>query len=56
MSLIAQRLSQRHGHYMDPNLLPSQFATLEEPRDAIIVDVEADVTEIVARVRKALDV
>lgn len=54
--LIAQRLSQRHEHYMDPNLLPSQFATLEEPRDAIIVDVEADVTNIVARVRKALDV
>jgi threonine dehydratase len=27
--LIADRLSQRQGHYMPPSLLPSQFATLE---------------------------
>ena len=52
--LIAERLKQRHGHYMDPNLLPSQFATLEEPRDAFVVDVDASVDEIVGRIRTVL--
>jgi gluconokinase len=28
---IATRLSARHGHYMPPELLDSQFATLEPP-------------------------
>jgi gluconokinase len=54
--LISQRLSQRLGHYMDPNLLASQFATLEEPQDAVVVDVEANVPDIVAQIRTALGV
>ena len=54
--LIADRLTQRQGHYMDPNLLASQFATLEEPQDAVVVGVEADVPEIVALIRKTLGV
>ena len=54
--LISQQLSQRHGHYMDPNLLPSQFAALEKPRDAVVVDEAADVPEIVAQIRTALGV
>ena len=29
--LIASRLAGRHGHFMPPTLLDSQFATLEEP-------------------------
>lgn len=52
--LISQRLALRHGHYMDPNLLASQFATLQEPEEAIAVDVDTDVPEIVAAIRKAL--
>ena len=38
-ALIGGRLSGRTGHYMPPTLLPSQFATLEVPSDAIIVDI-----------------
>jgi gluconokinase len=53
--LIARRLSQRHGHYMDPGLLPSQFAALEEPADALVVDIDATVPEIVAAIRKQLE-
>lgn len=52
--LIVERLKDRHGHYMDPNLLPSQFATLEEPRNAIVVDVDASVPDIVGHIRTAL--
>src|SRR5664279_6263265 len=54
--LISQRLSQRQGHYMDPSLLPSQFAALEEPRKAVIVETGADVPETVAQIRKELGI
>jgi gluconokinase len=37
--LIRHRLEARKNHYMKAGLLESQFATLEEPRDAIVVDV-----------------
>jgi gluconokinase len=37
--VIAERLRNRADHFMNPALLQSQFDTLEEPRDAIIVDV-----------------
>jgi carbohydrate kinase (thermoresistant glucokinase family) len=30
--LIARRMATRHGHFMPPALLDSQFATLEEPQ------------------------
>ena len=54
--LISQRLFHRRGHYMDPALLTSQFAVLEEPRKAVIVEVDADVPEIVAQIRKELGI
>ena len=37
--LIESRLKSRKGHYMKAGLLESQFAALEEPVDAITVDV-----------------
>jgi gluconokinase len=52
--LIAERFKERYGHYMNPDLLPSQFATLEEPTEAIAVDVDASVPDIVGRIRTAL--
>jgi gluconokinase len=45
--LIQCRLAQRHGHFMNPALLDSQFATLEEPPDAITVPIDGSVEEIV---------
>lgn len=36
---IASRLKARKGHYMNPDLLASQFATLEEPAGAIVIDI-----------------
>src|SRR5215470_396542 len=37
--LIHARLAQRHGHFMPPELLASQFAALEEPERAVVVDI-----------------
>ncbi len=47
--LIAERLDARKGHYMNPNLLQSQLDTLEEPTDAIIVDVTPSADTIADR-------
>ena len=54
--LIEERLKERHGHYMDPNLLPSQFSTLEEPMDTLVVDVDASVPDILRQIRKGVGV
>ncbi len=37
---IARRQGARHGHFMPASLLDSQFATLEEPADAVVVSIE----------------
>lgn len=37
--LIRERLEHRKGHFFDPGLLDSQFATLQEPSDALTVDI-----------------
>jgi len=52
-ALIAARLAARSAHFMNPALLDSQFTTLEEPRDAIAVDVSATPEEIAARAAAA---
>ena len=36
---VRSRLMAREGHYMKENLLKSQFDTLEEPGDAVVLDV-----------------
>ena len=47
---IDARLAARHHRYMPSTLLASQFATLEEPRDALRVDIRLSVAEQVATV------
>jgi gluconokinase/shikimate kinase len=51
--LIAERLTSRHGHFMPPALLQSQFADLQEPADdepAIRVEVGPPPAEIADRI------
>jgi len=45
--LLALRLSQRGGHFFDPQLLQSQLDTLEEPANAIIANI-AETPEAIA--------
>jgi gluconokinase len=54
--LIEARLLKRTNHFMKVNLLKSQFAILEEPDDAIIVDVSDPPEVIVRNIRKALNI
>ena len=58
-ALIAGRLAQRHGHFMPPGLLPSQFETLEEPgfdEDPLTVDIGAPAGEIAEAIIRVLGV
>jgi gluconokinase len=44
--LIWSRMSARKDHYMKPHMLQSQFETLEEPANALTVDITPSVDEI----------
>ena len=52
--LLRQRLHARKGHYATEQILTSQFADLEEPADAITIDVARSPEDIVAEIRKQL--
>jgi gluconokinase len=54
--LIRQRLQQRHGHFMNPDLLDSQFATLEEPTQGLSLDAAHEPAVIVSAIRQALQI
>lgn len=41
-ALILERLQRRQHHFMHAQMLDSQFADLEEPTNAIIVDVAVE--------------
>jgi len=53
-TLIRARLAARRGHYMNPALLDSQFAILERPQDALVLDVAAGAGALVQQIRAAL--
>jgi len=52
--LLLERLHSRKGHYMKDKMLLSQLADLEEPEDALTVDVSKSPEEIVSEIRKEL--
>ncbi|OHD70622.1 MAG: gluconate kinase [Spirochaetes bacterium RBG_16_49_21] len=39
--IIRRRIEERRAHFMPPGLLDSQFDILEEPEDAITVEIDA---------------
>jgi len=52
--VIQKRLRERLGHFMNPDLLDSQFEALEEPRAAMCIDVSANPREIVDSIKSRL--
>jgi gluconokinase len=52
--LIAERVRARQGHFAGEELLSSQFAALEEPRDALTIDVNQTPEQIVDEVLRRL--
>jgi gluconokinase len=53
--LIAQRLRARKGHFADEHILAAQFADLEEPSDALVVDIHGEPEQIVDEICRRLD-
>lgn len=52
--LIGSRLETRKHRYMPASLLRSQFDTLEEPQDALTVDIADPPEVLAARIRTSL--
>jgi gluconokinase len=53
--LIAQRLRTRKGHFADEHILAAQFADLEEPSDALVVDIHGEPAQIVDEICRRLN-
>jgi len=51
--LLWERITSRKDHFMKPSMLDSQLATLEEPIDALTLDIAADTKSLVAAIRHA---
>jgi gluconokinase len=47
---IHRRMEQRQNHYMKADMLKSQFAALEEPVDAIVVNASLSIEKIVGQI------
>ena len=54
MATIEPRLASRRGHFMPASLLASQFAALEEPAAAIVVDIRQSIADQVAQIASGL--
>lgn len=52
--LLLERLHSRKGHYMKEQMLTSQLADLEEPTDALTIDIANSPEAIVSEIRKQL--
>jgi gluconokinase len=54
--LIQKRMAERTGYYMKPEMLQSQFEALEEPSDALTVEVGMTVEKIVEKIEESFRV
>ncbi len=52
--LVEDRLGARAGHFFGPELLASQFAVLEEPDNAVVVDAALPPEAIIGAIIEAL--
>jgi gluconokinase len=53
---IAARLAARKHKYMPASLLPSQFATLEEPEHALVVEIRQNIEAQVRCIRTGIGI
>ena len=51
---LMERLGERKDHFFPKELLESQFATLERPADAIVVDARRPLEDVVEQIVSAL--
>ena len=51
---IRERLSHRPAHFFPKELMDSQFATLEKPKDAIVIDARKPIDSVVDEIVHAI--
>lgn len=54
LACITARLEKRINHFMHASLLASQFDILEEPADAVVLDIEQPIDVLVDEAQRAL--
>ncbi len=54
-NLVRQRMEARIDHFMPPELLSSQYETLEKPDNAVVADITKSPAGIVAEIIRRLD-
>lgn len=54
IELLQQRLKERQDHFMNADLLSSQLADLEEPDDAIEIEIDRSPAKIVQQIETSL--
>ncbi|HEY9231411.1 MAG TPA: gluconokinase [Blastocatellia bacterium] len=54
IEVAAARTRERRDHFMPASLVPSQFAALEEPQDAIVIDATKTPDAVVEQICRAL--
>ncbi len=52
---IRTRLESRSNHFMSPTLLDSQFATLEEPKNAIVAEISDPLPVLLEKILPKLE-
>ena len=52
--LIFSRMKKRSDHYMKTNMLRSQFEALQEPQDALVVDIDKNLDSITKEIMEYL--
>jgi gluconokinase len=55
-AVLHERLANRHDHIAGPELLASQLATLEPPRDALELDATLPPATLITKIREAFGV
>ena len=53
--LIWSRMSTRERHYMKPEMLQSQFDALEEPQNAIMLDIRMPLKDMIEAITRKLE-
>jgi gluconokinase len=53
--LIWSRMEKRTDHYMKPHMLKGQFETLEEPTNALTMDIAMSLDDIVQEILKHME-
>ena len=51
---VAKQLRLRHGHFATESILADQFAALEEPENAIVIELGPDPATMIAEIRARL--